>query len=194
MVFLGMGVSISPILRRLGTALAAITDSFDRANNASSLGVATTGQTWIATGGTWGIDTNRAYSSTSGVAMAVIPTEANDGVLVCTLNRAASNIGVVVRCNNAGAGGWLIRSEGVNLIIQENFGSSTIVQQVAQAWSGSHTLTVSCSGTGIAVKYDGVDKLSITETVHQTGTHHGIWKNSGSTTTHWYDTFSFTPS
>lgn len=44
----------------------AITDSFNRANNSSSLGTADSGQTWTNTKGTWGTSSNQASSSDAG--------------------------------------------------------------------------------------------------------------------------------
>jgi len=42
-----------------------VTDNFDRADSATTLGSAQTGQAWTATRGTWGITGNAAYSATA---------------------------------------------------------------------------------------------------------------------------------
>ena len=47
--------------RRSGSTVV-VSDSFNRANSASSLGNADTGQAWSSVIGTWGIDANRAYA------------------------------------------------------------------------------------------------------------------------------------
>jgi hypothetical protein len=50
-------------------------DLFDRANTATSLGAANVGGTWIASNGTWGINSNEAYCASDATGnIAVLPT------------------------------------------------------------------------------------------------------------------------
>jgi hypothetical protein len=61
--------------------MATITDNFDRANNASSLGSSSEGWSWTAVAGTWGINNNLAYApgaSTTQTARAEIDLDSAD--------------------------------------------------------------------------------------------------------------------
>jgi hypothetical protein len=63
---------------RVAAAGPLVFDSFNRADSASTLGNADTGQAWSAVVGTWGITSNRAYPVTaSGTGTAAINTGLN---------------------------------------------------------------------------------------------------------------------
>lgn len=82
-----------------------VTDTFDRADSAVSLGTATSGHVWTPRHGTWGISGNKGYCPTPAV-----PSEA-------TLNPAVTNvdISVDITLDAAGNNGIVFRHQGVAL-------------------------------------------------------------------------------
>lgn len=68
-----------------------VSDSFDRANSATSLGTADSGQTWTvsAGGGPWGITGNLAYCPGADFSQAVIDSTVSDCTIRCTFSSAA---------------------------------------------------------------------------------------------------------
>lgn len=77
---------------------AAVTDNFDRASSAVSLGTATTGQTWQALSGTWGITNNKAYkvNTTATQDLAVIDAGLTGCDLSCDITvDATPDVGIV---------------------------------------------------------------------------------------------------
>ncbi len=178
--------------RRGGARVTAL-DTFNRADNASSLGNADSGQAWTANTGTWGISSNTAYSSTVGVAVALLSVNAMNGTLVCTAARPASNTGLYFRSNSGGTAGYRIRADGTNVYLEATYNAFTVLAQAAYAYgTGARTFTVRGIGTAITVSIDGVVQLSYTEATPQTGTYCGIYKNSAQTTGQYYENFSFT--
>jgi hypothetical protein len=71
-----------------------VSDTFNRANSAGSLGTADSGQAWTADRGTWGINGNQAYCSAddSGINVATLPASA-DGTFAFTLADPAGGSG-----------------------------------------------------------------------------------------------------
>lgn len=171
-----------------------VADTFTRADG-FGLGDPETGDTWVeVTGaGTWGITTNAAYSSTAGVAVAVTDATRADVSLTCTMARAASNIGVLVRTSVAGAGGYRVRGDGTNIYLENNFGGNTVLAQSALTWA-TRTIRVRCVGEQLEVYVDGAATPTLTalETTRQTGTYVGLYKNSAATTTHTFDNLTVT--
>lgn len=84
------------LVAELGT----LTDSFNRADSATSLGTADQGGAWIANAGTWGITGNRAYlaSDTAGAVATLVSDHLADGyveadiTLSPTTNRAYAGL------------------------------------------------------------------------------------------------------
>lgn len=62
-------------------------DSFDRSDSSTTLGTSTSGHTWTAVTGTWGISSNEAYSvSDTDGDMAVLPAlSVNDYIVSCSM-------------------------------------------------------------------------------------------------------------
>jgi len=78
--------------KRLTTKLKAFQDTFTAANSASALPQTTA--LWVATSGTWGIDTNRAYSTTAASSYPVASVDTNTkDVVVKATSDVSSNAG-----------------------------------------------------------------------------------------------------
>jgi hypothetical protein len=73
-----------------------ITDNFNRADNASTMGTATTGQAWTNNNGNWGITSNKAYSLSVN-SIATVDTGATDGQIQATLATAGGGACIVFR-------------------------------------------------------------------------------------------------
>lgn len=81
-----------------------ITDSFNRADSASTLGQTETGQTWQALRGTWGVNANTAYTTTCAApGQVVVEGGSANGFIEATLtsnNQDAQLLARVVDSNN----------------------------------------------------------------------------------------------
>ena len=78
--------------KRLTTKLKSFQDTFTAANSASALPQTTA--LWVATSGTWGIDTNRAYSTTAASSYPIASVDTNiKDVVVKATSDSSSNAG-----------------------------------------------------------------------------------------------------
>lgn len=93
----GIGLTFGKSMRKIVAR-----DSFTRADSATVLGNADTGQTWEILGGTWGITGNKAYESTTTASdrYAVVPTVANGSVSADVVWKTGGKIGLVCRAAN----------------------------------------------------------------------------------------------
>ncbi|MFZ7945671.1 M14 family zinc carboxypeptidase [Neobacillus sp. 19] len=153
----------------------AITDDFNRANSTTSLGTATTGQSWMAQKGTWGINSNKAYTAAgSNDSIAVIDSgESNVAISVdVTWN---SSGGIVFRVNGTDLLAAYVNSTGIHLY---KFTSSTndllgeyLFTPVAAT---TYAIKVIANGSSIKVSLDGTERISAVNTFNQTFTKHGL--------------------
>ncbi len=77
----------------ISAVLKKITDSFNRANTTSGLGVTDSGQSWLETRGTWKINSNKAQS-----------TDAGSSYPLYSINIGAKNVNVGAEISNGGPG------------------------------------------------------------------------------------------
>lgn len=118
--------------RRLLAKLKAFTDSFTRANNASALGEDVA--RWTAVSGTWGINTNKGYSTTPASSYPV-----------ATFDAITKDVSIKATASGSGAG------YGVSFWVTDS-----------NNWWGAHTQKSSytaapynCSGPGVANNTNG---------------------------------------
>lgn len=80
-----------------------LSDGFDRANSTSTMGTAPTGQTWVPATGTWGIQSNRAYNTSSSSVTTLIEAGVNNIDVSCVINIASAGSlpGLVFRALDA---------------------------------------------------------------------------------------------
>ena len=174
-----------------GGSSGGVTDSFNRADNASSLGTADTGQTWTALASTWGISSNQAYNPGAG---ANAPAVLDSGKSDCTIQ--------VTIATQAGDSGLSFRATDANNFFEVTF--STTQYQVWKIVAGAFTnlasgtitgangdvLKVVLSGSTIQIFQNGVQLgTNITDAFNQTATKHGLSQVSGSAGARW-DNFS----
>lgn len=108
-----MAVLVNPY--RFGTPAGTtlISDSFNRADSAVSLGSADVGGAWTAEAGTWGIASNRGYKATvNQQGYASIDTGVSDNIdLECTFPVAGTaGGGILIRSNGLNADGWFVEA------------------------------------------------------------------------------------
>lgn len=165
-----------------------ITDNFDRADNPSSLGTTTTGQTWEAIVGTWGTSAGNAYNSAlDGFFNRVVVESGHSDVLV------------EVWIGNDGGGVWAVAREDLILYCQtphfqiqkwNGSGYTAIASSASELIGDGDCIGLECSGSTIKAYLNGVEKLSVTETLSQTKTKHGI--GNSFTGDPWFTDFAIT--
>jgi hypothetical protein len=168
-----------------------ITDDFNRTDNTASLGVATTGQTWTAIVGTWGIIGNQAYCvSSSTDACAVVESGKADATIQAKFATITStNMRLAFR---------VVDSNNL-ILVNTDATVYTLYKRVAGAYTSLGTssgvtptngdiIKVVTSGSSITVYVNSVQVITATCTDHQTATKHGLGNNIETTAR--YDDFS----
>ncbi|MDM5223030.1 chitobiase/beta-hexosaminidase C-terminal domain-containing protein [Peribacillus sp. NJ11] len=180
-----------------------VSDSFNRADNVNSLGVADTGQTWItavSTGsaGVWGISSNHAYQvSTTATADFTAVLDSTKSDLITVQADFVTVVPVKTRLI------WRYVDKD-NYYLAQNNGSNNglqIYKRKAGVFTslGTSSLFIT-NGNTVKVKLNGNtheiyinDSLakSITDTDFKTATMHGLGTANGDNTSH-FDNFSVT--
>lgn len=161
--------------------LTAITDDFNRANSATSLGTTAQGYVWQAQQGVWGITTNTAYKVTATAqGTAVIDTGLPDFILEVTLlTKTNDGGGICFRStdlNNhwmteaAVDGGWLYKVSA---------GSYATRFSIGGVFAIGETVRVEAIGSSITVFRNNVQALTMTDAFNQTATKHGLRDYTG---------------
>lgn len=173
----------------------AITDSFNRADDASSLGTADSGQVWTAHG-TGSILSNKgrfaALGSSPSAGLAWIDSGGSDGVLQVTFS-TVNNFGLLVfrfsDVNNylafEGTG-----TVGQRILKREAGAIGSVVVFGSSAASGD-VIKITLSGTSISVDKNGSLLGATTSAFNQTATKHGLGAHGN--LGHRWDDFSYTP-
>ena len=151
-------------------------DNFNRADSASSLGTATSGQAWVNWGGTAGISAGQAY----------LPSAANTKMVIDTgLSDLKASIEIPVIDNQF----WLIfRGQDTNNYWRFGQNSGYYLQKVVAGSVVTPTLTLNigggsrpsdrlgviCSGSSIVCTVNGLPQIECTDTTFQTNTFVGF--------------------
>lgn len=176
-------------------AVTAIFDSFDRPDETSLSTTSDGNAVWNPTVvGEMGVSSNQAYPRAypSGLAVATIDCLSADGTLSVDLTVATNADGLVFRVQD-GSNFWVVATDPgpvVHLfkVIAGAFtlvGSGSIPSQIG-------TPSVEFRGSSITVKWDGVTKITTTDSYLVTETHHGIGIFSSVPTAR-FDNWSYTP-
>jgi hypothetical protein len=146
-----------------------VQDTFTRANSASTLGSAETGQAWTARGGsTWGISSNKGYlaSTANGAMWADLDIATRDSTVECdvTLSSVRASAGICVRSNGVSYGLLcrLRKYTGADFI--EIYNGSSFIGQVSSAGlvlGTTYRLKVVSLGNNVDLYLDGVSKISV---------------------------------
>jgi hypothetical protein len=162
-----------------------VNDSFTRANSATSLGTSTSGHTWIAQAGTWGINTNQAYMATVASAndSAVIDCGKADAIVQVKIAAVGGSQGFTVRATDSSNAitsnltGLFRRTAAANAQIATYSASFVVTDTMRVVMKGSSIKVYRQAGSTGAF----TQVASVTETQGQTVTKHGF-RQSGDTT------------
>jgi hypothetical protein len=176
-----------------------IADSFDRADNAASLGTADGGQVWSALVGTWGISANRAVKVSAGThTYAVLESGLSNVSIQSRLGPTdllqTDTAGLMFRVQSAGNGlGCRLVLADQAIVLFKLVGG--VFSQLASAAYSPSTATmvlrVACEGGTIRCYINDtlwINQAGVTD--FQTATQHGLYAFGAVTTT--WDDFSIT--
>lgn len=172
-----------------------VTDSFDRADDAGSLGNADTGQTWQVHG-TGSILTNRArfvaLGSTPTAGLAWIDSGGSDGTLEVTFTTLNNSISLLFRLTDANNYLQLNWDGGIGWrLLKREAGVLGTVDTFAGGAANGDVMTVILSGSSIDCEKNAVALGSTTSSFNQAATNHGIGCHAN--VGHRWDDFSYTP-
>jgi len=186
----------------VAAAGATITDSFNRANSAVTLGTTDTGQMWTAHAGTWGISSNQAYCvvDASGVNFATVPAAA-DGTLQFT---------IPVTGGGSGGSPWgafrftdidntlYVQGNGIEALAlrkREGAAASTLATGTIPNLSANDVVKVVLAGSSIKIYVNDVLDIDTTSAFNQSATRVGLGTDfgAGPGAAPRFDAFSFTP-
>lgn len=157
-----------------------VSDTFSRADNASSLGSADTGQAWTALAGTWGISGNRAYNpSATSNGVAYVDAGVSDGLVECVIPVLGGGPGLYFRIVDADDYLRCV-STGTALIVEKRVASTfTQIASLTYTLVAGDRLGVRLTGSTIDVSVNGESQGVVTDSAHQSATMHGIGFNFG---------------
>lgn len=174
-----------------------VSDSFNRANNSTSLGNADTGQAWQTTPGSiYGISNNQAYpiSDTSGqVSFAYVDSGASDGTITLTL-AAISNyqnylVFRIVDNKNYLFVRYQKGSGNLQLYKTVNNAQTQLGTKSIGTLAIGSTISVTVSGSSITVSTNGTQQITTTDNTFSTSTLHGFGDVMSADLTVRYDNF-----
>jgi len=176
--------------------IADVTDTFDRADSATSLGTSDSGHVWTALSGTWGIATNAAYLPTSAdnYNAAIVDSGRAD----CTVQYTASTVDesegrVPVRMTDS-QNGFIGQASGAGVGIHRLYrieaGAFTELGTYTADHVSGDVLKMVLSGSSIKYFLNGVERIAATDSFQSTAMKHGIGAGTGTPTTHRYNDFS----
>jgi hypothetical protein len=170
-----------------------VTDSFNRADSAVSLGTADSGQTWTALTGTWGISSNKAYLVTHvNQDTAYIDNALSDCAVQVTFNPvAANNSRLVFRLTDA-SNFHFVQSEGGSTYKHYKYESGGFTQLGSYATTPANgdVLKVVLNGSSIDTYLNGTVRISVSNSFNSTATKHGIGGANGTPTAERWEDFS----
>lgn len=182
---------------------ALFSDSFNRADNASSLGAADTGQVWQAIAGTWGILSNQAYCSADGGAFFSVALLSDaggaDGVLQVTLAQPGGASGgsswIIFRSTaDANQFIYVVGSDSASYTVAtyDAANVTTIATGTIPAAQAGDVVRIEFSGSAIQVYINDVLDIDTTSAFAQTEVGKGIGTDFGVSGGPRFDNLSFT--
>ena len=156
-----------------------VVDTFDRADDAQSLGETGTGESWEAVFGTWGIEDNvavRASAAAGAQSLAVVPQGEGDGLMEVTLSVVEPGAGLAFRyidpenywtvTANPSIGSWT-----VNRVIE---GEPELIGELAAPVADGTTVTVTSNGPLLRFVIDGEEFLQLDDSTFEGSLQAGI--------------------
>lgn len=151
-------------------------DSFTRANSASVVGVADSGQTWSTLSGTCGISSNAAYGSQAAtVNLAVVTTGVADGIVDLTNSTflTGDSPTLILRTTNFN-NRWELNTDNTGYTLRKFVdGSATTVATAVGSPASGDKLRAVLNGSSIKIYVNGTQKISASDAHNATATAHG---------------------
>jgi len=183
LVALSVTTTVDPytaLVTSLNTQGIIVYDSFNRVNDALSLGSADTGQAWTpeADRGIWGISSNKAYVVTHGVLKNRIMVDSgiSDGVIQVTVVKSGSDPKLVARAidsENAIEFGYGTAG-GKFTILKRVAGVATMLGENTATLNNGAIFKVVMNGANLKFYVDNSLILEVDETFNQTVTKIGL--------------------
>lgn len=178
----------------VGGAAAAVTtyvsDTFNRADSAVSLGSADVGGAWTASVGTWGISSNVAYQvADAGQDVAQIDSTVANCTIRCTYSVASPNSQRIIFRFSDTSNYWLLQTEGGTAYKLYKYVAAafTLAGTYSTTPANGDVLMIVLNGNQIDAYLNGVLRISTTDAHNSTATRHGIGGANNSLTGRWED-------
>lgn len=167
-----------------------VSDAFDRADSAVSLGSADVGGAWTATTGTWGIGTNAARLVTdAGQDVAQINSTVADCTIRCTFSVVGANSQRVVFRFSDASNFVMCQTEGTTYKVYKYV--ATVFTQLGTFTAtpaNGDAIMVILSGNNIDFYLNGTLRISASDAFNNTATRHGLGgANNTGASTRWED-------
>jgi hypothetical protein len=165
-----------------------VSDSFNRANSTTTLGVTDsynggTAKTWTTYGTvTWGIDNNQAYGATAGGGNDFVGVNAgvSDGIITVTFSTNPSGGYVVLRA--LGQNDYLMfQNKGSNYVLYHFKSGWTTLGTWAKTPAVGDVIQATLNGTSITITINGAFSQTVTDNTNATGTIFGMATNQSTT-------------
>lgn len=171
---------------RTGGAALDVLDTFNRADNNATLGVATTGQAWSTVGGTWGIAGDQALVvSTSGATTWALLDAGVSDCQVTVEFTWQENQGLVARYDFVTKAHLLLRLNFQNLGLFKTSDGATYTQlanfNYAPGFQSRHWMTIRMKGPSIQCFLDGTQRFDVSDSDQQNFTGIGMRDVAAST-------------
>lgn len=171
---IGMGFGFNSGVGGAASLPIVISDKFDRADNASSLGNADTGQTWTASAGTWGIQSNRAYTPAGTENYAVIDSGILNLTAEVTLAVRVNRSGIVFRFTDSANWYRFVLSSTTVFLQRRLANATTSLSSFAVTPADGDVLKVVVNGSQFMAYYNGELKATVNDTTFPTQTWVGM--------------------
>jgi len=182
------------IRTQLPTSL--ISDSFNRANSATSLSASDTGQAWTAVVGTWGINANQAYVAVdagAGTNLAVLDSGVANCSVQVTFSAAENGMGVAVRETDGNNYFLLLRATSTSLqFYRIQAGVATLLNSSTPTMANGDVFRVTMAANNFSIFRNGVLEFTTTDSFQTSATKHGLADSTGIAGTERWDDFSVT--
>lgn len=180
-----MQIAIGPSLGAGVGATPLVLDTFTRANNASSLGSAETGQAWTAHVGTWGVGSEMALVGATANALATVPAGVSDGLVRVTIATVGADPGLCFRYSDASNHWRFVYTSGGWFLQKRVAGSLTTVGTGSASRAAGDVMEIEARGSLIIARLNGGQLASVTDTFNQSATRHGLATAAASSASRW---------
>lgn len=187
MLFIGVRLGLNQVSRLNGNVF----DSFNRADNAASLGSAETGQAWTATVGTWGVlgGAAKLYGTSGGIGRAIIDAPKPNCVVSVQFTTAVLNQRLIFRYTD-GSNEWYlgVGASGTYILAKRVAGVVTTMGTSAIPVANGDFIALNLNGSSINAYVNGALLFTITDSFNSSAIKHGMYVQVDTTATFKYFT------